>query len=117
MDLITADTFYLTATSLIGFIGLIGINSRNSTLIIDFSKQLINENGMGINEAIARATATRSKPIILTVLTMVFASSLLATDAVFGGLGVALIGGTLISYVVSMFFVPVIIKNQLKKVL
>lgn len=117
MDLITADTFYLTATSLIGFIGLIGINSRNSTLIIDFSKQLVNEEGMGINEAIARATATRSKPIILTVLTMVFASSLLATDAVFGGLGVALIGGTLISYVVSMFFVPVIIKNQLKKVL
>ena len=117
MDLITTDTFYLTATSLIGFIGLIGINSRNSTLIIDFSKQLVEEKNMSINEAIARATATRSKPIILTVLTMVFASALIANDAVFGGLGVALIGGTLISYVVSMFFVPVIIKNQLKKIL
>ena len=117
MDLFTADTFYLTATSLIGFIGLIGINSRNSTLIIDFSRQLVNEQGLSINEAIAKATATRSKPIILTVLTMVFASSLLATDAVFGGLGVALIGGTLMSYVVSMFFVPVSIKNQLEKVL
>ena len=117
MDLITTDTFYLTATSLIGFIGLIGINSRNSTLIIDFSKQLVEEKGLGINEAIAKATATRSKPIILTVLTMVFASALIANDAVFGGLGVALIGGTLISYVVSMFFVPVIIKNQLKKIL
>ena len=117
MDLITTDTFYLTATSLIGFIGLIGINSRNSTLIIDFSKQLVEEKNISINEAIARATATRSKPIILTVLTMVFASALIANDAVFGGLGVALIGGTLISYVVSMFFVPVIIKNQLKKIL
>ena len=117
MDIITTDTFYLTATSLIGFIGLIGINSRNSTLIIDFTKQLVEEKGLTINEAIARATATRSKPIILTVLTMVFASSLLATDAVFGGLGVALIGGTLISYVVSMFFVPVIIRNQIKKIL
>lgn len=117
MDLITKDTFYLTATSLIGFIGLIGINSRNSTLIIDFTKQLVQEKGLSINEAIAKATATRSKPIILTVLTMVFASSLLATDAVFGGLGVALIGGTLISYVVSMFFVPVIIKNQIKSIL
>jgi len=117
MDLITTDTFYLTATSLIGFIGLIGINSRNSTLIIDFSKQLVEDKGLTINQAIARATATRSKPIILTVLTMVFASSLLATDAVFGGLGVALIGGTLISYVVSMFFVPVIIRNQMKKVI
>jgi len=117
MDAFTADTFYLTATSLIGFIGLIGINSRNSTLIIDFSKQLVQEENMQINKAIAQATATRSKPIILTVLTMVFASSLLATDAVFGGLGVALIGGTLISYIVSMFFVPVIIKNHLKKVI
>ena len=117
MDLITIDTFYLTATSLIGFIGLIGINSRNSTLIIDFSKQLVHEKNLSINEAIAKATATRSKPIILTVLTMVFASVLIANDAVFGGLGVALIGGTLISYVVSMFFVPVIIKNQLKKIL
>ena len=117
MDLITTDTFYLTATSLIGFIGLIGINSRNSTLIIDFSKQLVEEKNISINEAIARATATRSKPIILTVLTMVFASALIANDAVFGGLGVALIGGTLISYVVSMFFVPIIIKNQLKKIL
>jgi multidrug efflux pump subunit AcrB len=117
MDMITTDTFYLTATSLIGFIGLIGINSRNSTLIIDFSKQLVEDKGLTINQAVARATATRSKPIILTVLTMVFASSLLATDAVFGGLGVALIGGTLISYVVSMFFVPVIIRNQMKKVI
>lgn len=117
MDIFTMDTFYLTATSLIGFIGLIGINSRNSTLIIDFSKQLVVEKNFTINEAIARATATRSKPIILTVLTMVFASSLIANDAVFGGLGVALIGGTLISYIVSMFFVPVVIKNQLKKIL
>lgn len=117
MDIFTVDTFYLTATSLIGFIGLIGINSRNSTLIIDFSKQLVHEKNLSINEAIAKATATRSKPIILTVLTMVFASALIANDAVFGGLGVALIGGTLISYVVSMFFVPVIIKNQLKKIL
>lgn len=117
MDLFTLDTFYLTATSLIGFIGLIGINSRNSTLIIDFTKQLIVEEKLSINKAIAKATATRSKPIILTVLTMVFASSLLATDAVFGGLGVALIGGTLISYIVSMFFVPVIIKKHIYKIL
>ena len=116
MDIFTKDTFYLTATSLIGFIALIGINSRNSTLIIDFSKQLVQEKGLGVNEAIAKAAATRSKPIILTVLVLVFASSLIANDAVFGGLGVALIGGTLISYIVSMFFVPVVIRNSLKKI-
>ena len=115
MDIFTEDIFYLTATSLIGFIALIGINSRNSTLIIDFAKQLKEEQNLNTNEAIAKAAATRSKPIILTVLVLVFASSLIANDAVFGGLGVALIGGTLISYVVSMFFVPVVIKNSLNK--
>ncbi|MBL6970444.1 MAG: efflux RND transporter permease subunit [Campylobacterales bacterium] len=114
MDQITADTFYLTATSLIGFIGLIGINSRNSLLIVDFAQQLIKENGLEVNKAIAVATATRAKPILLTVLAIVFASSLLASDAVFGGLGVALIGGTLFAYLVSLFFVPVSIQNSIK---
>jgi len=115
MDLITPDTFYLTATSLIGFIGLIGINSRNSLLIIDFAKQLMVEKHMEASRAIAVATATRAKPILLTVLAIVFASCLLAGDAVFGGLGVALIGGTLMAYLVSLFFVPVTVLNSLKK--
>ncbi len=115
MDMITADKFYLTATSLIGFIGLIGINSRNSLLIIDFAKQLMVEKNMDAARAISVATSTRAKPILLTVLAIVFASSLLSTDAVFGGLGVALIGGTLIAFLVSLFFVPVTILNSLKK--
>ncbi len=115
MDIFTLNTFYLTATSLIGFIALIGINSRNSLLIIDFAKQLIQEKRLEATKAVAIAAATRSKPILLTVLAIVFASSLLASDAVFGGLGVALIGGTLISYFVSMFFVPVVILKSLKK--
>ncbi len=116
MNLLTPDTFYLTATSLIGYIGLIGINSRNSLLIIDFSKQLIDQQGMEPKRAIAVATKTRAKPILLTVLAIVFASSLLARDAVFGGLGVALIGGTLAAYVVSLFFVPAIITRALENI-
>jgi len=113
MDLITADRFYLTATSLIGFIGLIGINSRNSLLIIDFAKQLIREKNLTANRAIAISVKTRAKPILLTVLAIVFASSLLASDAVFGGLGVALIGGTFFSYLVSLFFVPIIVHKSI----
>ena len=116
MDLYTKHTFYLTATSLIGYIGLIGINARNSLLIVDFSKQLMEEKHYSANKAIAVATATRAKPILLTVLAIVFASSLLATDAVFGGLGVALIGGTLFAYLTSLFFLPCSIQNSMKKI-
>ena len=116
MDQFTPTKFYLTATSLIGFIALIGINSRNSLLIVDFTKQLMFEHDLSPNKAIAKATATRAKPILLTVLAIVFASSLLATDAVFGGLGVALIGGTLFAFLVSIFFVPLSIQNSIKKI-
>ena len=116
MDLFTQDTFFLTATSLIGFIALIGISSRNSLLLLDFTKSLIFEKGMGQKEAIAYATATRAKPIFLTAVAIILASTLLASDAVFGGLGVALIFGTIAAVIASLIVVPVLMDNtDLKK--
>ena len=114
-DLFLPTTFYMTGTSLIGFIALIGINSRNSLLIIDFAQQLIEEKNITVARAIAISIQTRAKPILLTVLAIIFASMLLATDPVFGGLGIALIGGTLAAYVVSLFIVPIIIYKPLLK--
>ena len=108
MDIFTADTFFLTATSLIGFIALIGISSRNSLLLIDFTKSLMDEKGMHKADAIAYATATRAKPIFLTAAAIILASTLLAGDAVFGGLGVALIFGTVAAVVSSLIIVPVL---------
>ena len=109
MDIFTADTFFLTATSLIGFIALIGISSRNSLLLIDFTKSLMGEKGMHKADAIAYATATRAKPIFLTAAAIILASTLLAGDAVFGGLGVALIFGTVAAVVSSLIVVPVLL--------
>lgn len=113
INIFSENTFFLTGPSLIGFIALIGINSRNSLLIIDFAKQLIEEKQFSVERAISVSVQARSKPILLTVLAIVFASLLLATDPVFSGLGVALIGGTLIAYVVSLYVVPVMIQRAL----
>jgi multidrug efflux pump subunit AcrB len=111
MDIFTADTFFLTATSLIGFIALIGISSRNSLLLIDFTKSLMHEKGMHKAEAIAFATATRAKPIFLTATAIILASTLLAGDAVFGGLGVSLIFGTIAAVIASLMVVPILLYN------
>ncbi len=108
MDLFTTDTFFLTATSLIGFIALIGISSRNSLLLLDFTKSLILDKKMPQREAIAYAAATRAKPILLTATAIILASTLLASDAVFGGLGVALIFGTIAAVIVSLIIVPIL---------
>ena len=112
-DLVTQDTFFLTATSLIGFISLMGISSRNSLLLIDFAKSLIENKGFDKARAIAVATATRSKPIMLTAVAIILGSALLATDPIFGGLGVALISGTVAAVIISLIFVPVLMyKNR-----
>jgi len=112
MNIFTADTFFLTATSLIGFIALIGISSRNSLLLIDFTKSLMLEKGMHKSEALAYAAATRAKPIFLTAAAIILASTLLASDAVFGGLGVALIFGTIAAVVASLIVVPILLDNS-----
>ena len=114
-DIFTPKAFYMSGPSLIGFIALIGINSRNSLLIIDFAKQLVEEQHLSVDRAIAVSVNTRAKPILLTVLAIIFASALLTVDAVFSGLGVALIGGTLAAYLVSLFIVPIIIQTPLQK--
>lgn len=107
MDIFTKETFFLTATSLIGFISLMGISSRNSLLLIDFSISLMKE-GVDKQKAIANATATRAKPIFLTAAAIILASTLLASDPIFGGLGVALIFGTIAAVIVSLVVVPVL---------
>ncbi|NPA28523.1 MAG: efflux RND transporter permease subunit [Epsilonproteobacteria bacterium] len=110
-DLVTRDTFFLTATSLIGFIALMGISSRNSLLLIDFAKSLMEAKGIEKKRAIAIAAATRAKPIALTAIAIILGSALLASDPIFGGLGVALISGTVAAVFVSLIFIPVLMDN------
>jgi tetratricopeptide (TPR) repeat protein len=62
-------------------------------------------------EAIAVATATRAKPIMLTAIAIILGSLLLATDPIFGGLGIALIFGSIAATLVSLFFIPVLMDN------
>ncbi|MEA3456659.1 MAG: efflux RND transporter permease subunit [Campylobacterota bacterium] len=112
IQLFATDThFFLTATSLIGFISLMGISARSSLLLIDFARSLIADEGMEKKRAIAIATATRAKPIMLTAVAIILGSLLLATDPIFGGLGIALIFGSMAATLVSLFFIPILMDN------
>lgn len=111
-DIVTSDTFFLTATSLIGFIALMGISSRNSLLLIDFAKGLMVEKEIEKRRAIAIAAATRAKPIALTAVAIILGSALLASDPIFGGLGVALISGTVAAVFVSLLFIPILMDGS-----
>jgi len=67
--------------------------------------------GIEKKRAIAIASATRAKPILLTAIAIILGSALLASDPIFGGLGVALISGTVAAVIVSIIFVPVLMDN------
>lgn len=109
-DIFTSATFFLTATSLIGFISLMGISSRNSLLMVDFTKGLIKK-GIVKRRAIAIASAKRAKPIMLTAIAIILGSALLTSDPVFGGLGVALISGTVAAVIISLILIPILMDN------
>ena len=72
---------------------------------------LMHEKGMEKKHSIALASATRAKPIFLTAAAIILASTLLASDPIFGGLGVALIFGTIAAVIASLIVVPVLMDN------
>jgi len=70
--------YTLSFMSMIGFVALIGIEIKNSILLVDFTNQLRAE-GVPLDEAIERAGETRFLPVVLTTLTALGALIPLAT--------------------------------------
>ncbi|MFA6699100.1 MAG: efflux RND transporter permease subunit [Thiomicrospira sp.] len=94
-----------TATSMIGVIALAGIVVRNSLLLIDFILEYRRE-GKGLREAVIEAGKVRFRPILLTALAIIFASMIMISDPVFGGLAIALIFGTISSTILTLLVIP-----------
>ena len=94
--------------AVIGFIALIGIEIKNSILLVDFTTQL-REEGMPLREAIERAGKVRFLPVLLTSLTAVGG---LMPLAILGGnlyapLAIVIIGGLISSTILSRIVTPV----------
>lgn len=98
---------YFTATSMIGFIALAGIVVRNSLLLIDFIIEY-RRAGHSLEQAVLQAGITRLRPILLTAISIILATTVMILDPVFGGLAVSLIFGTLASTILTLFVIPLI---------
>ncbi|MBC8770688.1 efflux RND transporter permease subunit [Stenotrophomonas maltophilia] len=103
-----------SATSMVGIIALAGVVIRNSLLIIDFIQDNI-RHGMPLEDAVREAGAVRLRPILLTMLAIIFGSAVMVTDPVFGGLAVSLIFGTLVSTALTVFVVPLLYELHAKR--
>ncbi len=100
------DAFF-TATSFIGMIALAGIMVRNSVLLIDFVNLRLDE-GAPLKKAVIEAGAVRTTPILLTAGTVVIGAFFILFDPIFQGLAISLMGGTIVSTVLTLLVVPLV---------
>jgi hydrophobe/amphiphile efflux-1 (HAE1) family protein len=103
----------LTLVALIGIILLIGIVKKNAILMIDFALHAERERGLSSREAIYEACLTRFRPIMMTTMAALFGAVPLAIGIGTGSelrqpLGVAIIGGLIVSQMLTLFTTPVI---------
>jgi multidrug efflux pump subunit AcrB len=106
---VTGNTLSFTAN--IGFVALMGIEVKNSILLVDFTNQLRAE-GVPMDEAIRRAGETRFVPILLTTLTAVGGLLPLALERspLYSPLAIVILGGLLSSTVLTRVVTPVLYK-------
>lgn len=103
----------LSMVSFIGIILLMGIVKKNGILMVDFAVDAVRERSLTPRDAIFEACIARFRPITMTTLAALFGSLPLALATGVGAelrrpLGVALVGGLLLSQVVSLYTTPVV---------
>ncbi|WP_342753874.1 MdtB/MuxB family multidrug efflux RND transporter permease subunit [Pantoea sp. MBD-2R] len=103
----------LDVIAIIGIILLIGIVKKNAIMMIDFALAAEREQGMAPYEAIYQACLLRFRPILMTTLAALFGALPLMLSTGVGAelrrpLGVAMVGGLIVSQVLTLFTTPVI---------
>jgi multidrug efflux pump subunit AcrB len=98
---------YFTATSMIGFIALAGIIVRNSILLVDFI-QLQEQAGVPLADAVVKAGAIRTRPILLTAAALMVGAFVIILDPIFQGLAVSLLFGVGASTLLTLIVIPVL---------
>ncbi|MBI2518445.1 MAG: efflux RND transporter permease subunit [Opitutae bacterium] len=99
----------LSFTAVVGFVALVGIEIKNSILLVDFTNQL-RARGVPLREAIEQAGEIRFLPIVLTTLTALGALLPLAVQGagLYSPLAIVIIGGLLSSLLLSRLVTPVL---------
>jgi multidrug efflux pump len=103
----------LTIIAFVGIILLIGIVKKNGIMMVDFALDAERERGLSPREAISEACSARFRPILMTTMAALFAGIPLILAVGPGTelrrpLGITIIGGLLVSQILTLYTTPVI---------
>jgi multidrug efflux pump subunit AcrB len=103
--------YTLSFTAMIGFVALMGIEVKNSILLVDFTNHL-RERGLPLDDAIQEAGEKRFIPILLTTLTAVggLVPLVLERSALYSPLALVILGGLVSSTLLTRVVTPVLYK-------
>ena len=98
----------LSFTASVGLIALVGIEIKNSLLLVDFTEQL-RAQGMGVRAAVEKAGEMRFLPVLLTSITAIGGLLPLAIEGngLYSAMAIAMIGGLVTSTVLARIATPV----------
>ncbi len=108
----------LNIFSQIGMIMLIGLVTKNGILIIEFTNQL-RKKGLSVKEALIEASSARLRPILMTSLATILGATPIALALGAGaksrmGMGIVIIGGLLLSMILTLYVIPSIYSYLIK---
>ncbi|MDB5395164.1 MAG: acriflavin resistance protein [Rhodospirillales bacterium] len=111
--MLTLFGFPLDMMGLIGIILLIGIVKKNAIMMIDFALEAERHQGMSPVDSIYQAALLRFRPIMMTTMAALFGGIPLALATGAGSelrrpLGVAIVGGLIVSQALTLFTTPVV---------
>jgi multidrug efflux pump len=103
----------LSVIALIGIVLLMGIVKKNAILMIDFALEAERRQGLSPEESIVQAAMLRFRPIMMTTLAALFGALPLALESGVGAelrnpLGITIVGGLLLSQLLTLYTTPVI---------
>jgi multidrug efflux pump len=103
----------LSVVALIGIVLLMGIVKKNAIMMIDFALEAERNQGLTPRDAIVQASILRFRPIMMTTLAALFGAIPLAFEQGTGSelrnpLGITIIGGLLLSQLLTLYTTPVI---------
>jgi len=103
----------LSVVAIIGIILLIGIVKKNGIMIVDFALEAERQHGKNSTDAIYEASLLRFRPIMMTTMAALLGGIPLALGRGYGSelrrpLGIAMVGGLLVSQVLTLYTTPVI---------